>query len=358
MYLKSKIIGESMYFMFMIRKFLIFAFVLCAFSTQVFAQEDVANASVPSFPHAEKTSPLDSVLGNVGDEDNKTEHELNPPTYDFELSPEEIKNRTRSRAFDAAVDGMLPLTPDEIREMLKRYDEVQESVNVPYYERPKPVVAVQTASLEPGAQPLTVKVAKGNVTTVTFLDSTGSPWPVEDISWAGDFEVVESGGDDGSHILRVTPQSEFAYGNMSVRLSGLATPLILTLSTSREEVHYRLDIVVPEQGPFAKIPIIKPHTGISAGNVEVARILDGVVPADFKRLLVTGVDGRTSAYLDGEITYVRTPLTLLSPGWSSSVSSADGMHVYTINQSPVLLLSNKGRMVRAYLSEKGDALDD
>jgi intracellular multiplication protein IcmK len=53
------------------------------------------------------------------------------------------------------------------------------------------------------------------------------------------------------------------------------------------------------------------------------------------------------------MTYVRTPLTLLSPGWQHSVSSADGMNVYMMASAPVLLLSDRGRVVRARVSQEG-----
>jgi len=233
-------------------------------------------------------------------------------------------------------------------------------VEVPYYGRPDPVVAVETASLDPGTEPLTIQVAQGHVTTVTFLDVSGAPWPVEDISWAGNFEVVESGGDDGTHILRITPQSEFAYGNMSIRLTELQTPVIITLATARDKVHYRFDAIIPDYGPFATAPLIQARAGPTPGGKEISRVLEGVVPARFARLSVTGVDGRTSAYRDGEggMTYLRTPLTLLSPGWSAHVSSADGMRVYALDGAPVLLLSDRGRMVRAYLSDRGEVGDE
>jgi len=58
------------------------------------------------------------------------------------------------------------------------------------------------------------------------------------------------------------------------------------------------------------------------------------------------------------MTYVRTPLTLLSPGWNASVSSMEGMNVYEISNSPVLLLSDRGRMVRARLSNREDVADE
>ena len=57
-------------------------------------------------------------------------------------------------------------------------------------------------------------------------------------------------------------------------------------------------------------------------------------------------------------TYVRTPLTLLSPAWQSSVSSADGMNVYALTAAPVLLLSDGGEFARATLKEKEDLLDE
>ena len=60
----------------------------------------------------------------------------------------------------------------------------------------------------------------------------------------------------------------------------------------------------------------------------------------------------------GGTTYVRTPLTLLSPAWQSSVSSADGMNVYALTNAPVLLLSDGGEFQRAILKEKEDLLDD
>ena len=77
-----------------------------------------------------------------------------------------------------------------------------------------------------------------------------------------------------------------------------------------------------------------------------------------RRLDVEGVDGRTSAYRYNDLVYVRTPLTLLSPGWNSSATSADGTRVYEIDDAPVLLLSDRGRMVRARLSSRGDMLEE
>ncbi|MEM7651389.1 MAG: DotH/IcmK family type IV secretion protein [Pseudomonadota bacterium] len=284
-------------------------------------------------------------------------------TLDFESAANDQKEQARKDAFDAALEGMLPLRPEEIRALLERFDRTQESVETPVYPNPKPEVVVQNITLDPGAPPATIKLAYGHVTTVNFLDTTGAPWPVQDISWAGNFEIInnaQAGGEGASftHMFRISPQSEFAYGNMSITLTSLRTPVIITLETNRDVVHYRFDAVVPDYGPLAEAPLIETGISTSAGSTELSSILEGIAPQEAERLNVSGVDGRTSAYRYNDVVYVRTPLTLLSPGWSSSSASADGMRVYEINDAPVLLLSDKGRMVRARLSDRIDILEE
>jgi len=130
------------------------------------------------------------------------------------------------------------------------------------------------------------------------------------------------------------------------------------LKTSKDEVQYRVDARIPEYGPFAQAPLIQGGTERVAGNSLITSVLDGTPPEGAKRLNVSGVDGRTRAYTINGLTYLRTPLTLLSPGWEQSVSSADGMNVYALSQAPVLLLSDKGRFVRANLNDAKGLLDE
>jgi intracellular multiplication protein IcmK len=280
------------------------------------------------------------------------------PEFDFEKSPEELEKEVREKAFKAAIDGLLPMRPEEIRKLLEYYDRTQESVEVPIYPAPKPEIAVETLSLDPGTKPAVIKLAFGQVTTFNTLDITGAPWPIEDISWAGNFDVMETEAGPGANIVRITPQTEFATGNMSMRLVGLRTPVIIMLETNREKVHYRFDAVIPEFGPMANSPIIDNKVGLSAGNIDMAKILEGVPPSGASRLSVSGIDGRTSAYRLSGRTYLRTPTTLLSPGWSQSVSSADGMRVYEIENAPVVLVSEKGKMVRVKLTEREESANE
>ena len=278
--------------------------------------------------------------------------------FSFEKTPEELETEAREQAFDAAIQGLLPLRPEEIRTLLERFDRTQESVSIPIYPNPKPEISVQNISLDPGTQPVSIKTSRGHVTTISILDSTGARWPIEDIAWAGDFEIIEAANSEVQNMIRVTPQSDYATGNMSLKLIDLQTPIILMLETSRNIVHYRFDAVIPEVGPFGNAPIIDTGLSITAGDPDMTGVLEGIVPTGAERLNVSGADSRTSAYSLNGMTILRTPFSMLSPAWESSIASADGTRVYAFRETPVVLLSEKGKMLRVRISSRGDLLDE
>ena len=313
-------------------------------------------SALPSQDGVNARSPgltLDTAGANGGGSAADPFAEAPPPAV---KTPEQVEAEIRARSYDAAITGLLPLRPGEIRKMLETYDKTQQAVEVPIYPYPKPQSIVQTVSLDPGSLPPEIKVATGHVTTLNILDVTGAPWPIQDISWAGNFEMVQP--ESGGNVLRITPMSEFAYGNISIRLISLTTPITFIVKAHRDTVQYRFDARIPEYGPNAKPPVVQGGVSLEAGNSIMAGMLSGVPPDGAVRMDVAGVDGRTSAYKYNDMTYVRTPLTLLSPGWTSSVSSGDGMNVYQLHESPVLLLSDAGDMKRARLSDRDAGGDD
>ena len=329
------------------------SFLLCT----SFAVSPAYSQGMPS----DEGGGLDSLpMLDLDDGGNEDPFAFEEDTLDeFQKSASDLEDDFRRGAFQGALNQILPLRPDEIRTLLEHYDRTIESTELPVHPYPRAELVVQNVSLDPGSPPLTIRLAFGYVTTLNIVDSSGAPWPIEDISWVGNFEVITDSAQEASNILRISPDSDFAHGNLSIRLVGLETPVIFTLATGRDIVHYRFDSVIPGDGPFASAPLIKPGVTLAAGDVEMSAALSGVMPKDSVILDVDGVDGRTTAFKYNNYSYVRTPLTLLSPGWESSVSSADGTTVYALaDDPPVLLLSDKGRMVRAYLTEREDILDE
>ena len=259
------------------------------------------------------------------------------------------KEKVEQQTFDDALKQLLPLKPDQIRKVLDSFKESRKASETPITD-PVPKVEVETVSLDPNQVPPVIKTSPGRVSTLIILDSTGSPWPIQDVSWAGKFEVTPP--EEGGHVVRITPQSAHTVGNISIRLVDLITPITFTLQTGLDEVDYRFDARIPKQGPLAKTPLIE-NGGLKTvvgGDENLVQMLDGTPPASSEKLKIDGADGRTSVWrLSGRI-YLRTPLTLLSPAWSSSVTSADGMNVYVLNDTPVIILSDDGRMVRAHIA--------
>ena len=336
------------------------ALCVIALSVPVFAQSPLtAQGALPTTPPpAENPLGLGATLPVSGVPAVGYAGGLPISTADLQLQmnaqAEEQRLKLREKAFDQALDALLPLKPEEIREVLGVFKESRKAAETPIV-FPEPKIHVQTVSLDPGETPPIIKLMPGHVTTVTILDITGEPWPIQDISAAGAFEITapESGG----HVIRIVPRTAHGIGNMSIRLIDLITPITFSLRNDLGEMYYRFDARIPKYGPLAKAPLIE-HGGISsvAGNETLMQVLDGAPPAEAERMTVKGADDRTTAWKIDERIYVRTPLTLLSPTWDTSVRSADGTSVYTLAAASILLLSDNGKMVRASVAASG--MDD
>jgi intracellular multiplication protein IcmK len=118
-------------------------------------------------------------------------------------------------------------------------------------------------------------------------------------------------------------------------------------------VDLRYDARIGKMGPKAKPPLIN-RPRLEAGDEALTLILENAPPDGAKRVKISGLDARTMAWAMNDKLYVRTPLSMLSPAWNASVSSADGMSVYEIGDAPVLLMSDNGAMVRALISRDDD----
>jgi intracellular multiplication protein IcmK len=268
-----------------------------------------------------------------------------------EIDQAKAQKEHNLKSYDRASSGLLPMSPDQIREFMHKLENSQEAAVPPFAGQPTGQVRINTLSLDPGNEPPEVNLSAGYVTTINMVDVTGEPWPILDVGVGGNFEVSPTTA--GTHVVRIMPLSRFGSGDLSVLLKDLPTPVIFRLTAGGPNVDLRYDARIAKMGPNAKSPLID-RPRLEAGNQTIMMILENAPPSGAKRLKVGGMDGRTLAWsLDGH-TYVRTPLTLLSPAWDASVSSADGMTVYEIGDAPVLLMSDNGAVVRARLTRDDD----
>ncbi|HBI21225.1 MAG TPA: type IV secretion protein IcmK [Legionella sp.] len=252
------------------------------------------------------------------------------------------KDAIDALAFDGVAEQMFPLTPEQIIRIKQMYQTAEYAKSASPGTPPKPTATSQLVNLSPGSTPPVIRLSQGFVSSLVFLDATGAPWPISAYD-LGDPTAFNIQWDKTSNTLMIQASKLYTYGNLAVRLRGLNTPVMLTLIPGQKAVDYRVDLRMEGYGPNAKSMPIDNGLPPSASDV-LLHVLDGVPPAGSARLTISGGDAR--GWLFNGKMFVRTNLTILSPGWLGSMTSADGMHAYEMQKSPVLLVSWHGKVMQ------------
>ena len=245
-------------------------------------------------------------------------------------------------AFKDVTEQMFPLTPEQIIRLKQMYHTSEYAQASSAGTPPKPTATSQFVNLSPGSTPPVIRLSQGFVSSLVFLDSTGAPWPITAYD-LGDPTAFNIQWDRSSNTLMIQASKLYTYGNLAVKLQGLNTPVMMTLIPGQKAVDYRVDLRIQGIGPNAKSLPMEDGIPPAASDL-LLHVLEGVPPNGSTRLTVSGGDAR--AWLLNERMYVRTNLTILSPGWIGSMTSADGMHAYEMQKSPVLLVSWHGKVMQ------------
>lgn len=256
-----------------------------------------------------------------------------------------VSDPLAASAFSSVESRLFPLTPDQIVELHQMYNTITLAQTTTPGTPPRPTETTQFVTLSPGSTPPVVRLAQGFVSSLVFLDSTGAPWPIDsyDVGDPKSFNIV---WDRSGNTLMIQATQLYNYGNLAIRLKGLNTPVMMTLIPGQKAVDYRVDLRVQGYGPNANMPTM--GAGLPPGaNSVLLQVLDDVPPPGSKLLEVLG--GEAKAWSVGEKIYIRTQLTILSPGWVSFMSSADGMNAYEMPKTPVLLVSWHGKITQLKL---------
>jgi intracellular multiplication protein IcmK len=247
-----------------------------------------------------------------------------------------------NKAFKNMVSSIYPLDPQQVTRLKQIYQANEYAQAATAGTPPKPTATSQFVNLSPGSTPPVIRLSQGFVSSLVFLDSTGSPWPIAAYD-LGDPTSFNIQWDKTGNTLMIQAVKLYNYGNLAVRLKGLNTPVMLTLIPGQKAVDYRVDLRVQGYGPNASNMPLEEGLPSAASDV-LLHVLEGVPPAGSQRLVINGGDAR--AWLANNKMYVRTSLTVLSPGWIASMTSADGTHAYEMQKSPVLLVSWHGKVMQ------------
>jgi len=277
---------------------------------------------------------------------------------------------------DPIYSGSLPPPPDAMKNLYDHYDSGQralDGIDDPH-RLAVPVSRSVSITLAPGAQTNIVRIAQDYPSSVTFLDTTGQPWP---IAW--NIMTNKSGGCDrdgrqeggangpsvravgisacvpevGSNVLQLTPASRYARGGVLVSLKGAPKPISFMIIAGTGSYDADLTARVLVRGPNAKdAPNTEPDAP-DTGAPFLTAMLDGAPPADAAPLLVSGVSpDRMRAWRYGHGMFLRTTYRLISPAPMASESEY-GFTVYAIPVTSRILVADQDRMVSVAIREDG-----
>jgi intracellular multiplication protein IcmK len=244
-------------------------------------------------------------------------------------------------AFNALLQQNMPLSPQQVVRLRQLIDVSQRAASIPATVPPKPVSTTIMMNLAPGTTPPAIRLAKGYVSSLVFVDSTGAPWPIA-AYYIGDPKSTNIQWDNKSNVLLLQSMTPYGDGDLVVRLVGLMTPLTLELVSGQQVVDFRTDVHVSGLGPNSKdVPL---DNGLpESANQLLLNVLDGVAPPGGHVLSVKG--GEAQAWNMGQKMYLRTRMTLLSPAWVGRMVSPDGMNAYEVQRSSSILVSRYGEPV-------------
>lgn len=243
--------------------------------------------------------------------------------------------------FEAIMGQTLGLTPEQIRNLRRQLEERKKAASETPTTPPKPVTSSVQASASPGSVAPVIRLFTGFSSAITFVDSTGALWPIENYSVgnSGAFEVKRMDGDAGS-MLTVIPLGSYAQGNMIVYLKGLSAPIAVSFIAGQREVDFRTDVRVQGLGPNAQVSV----GGLPASaNNALLSLLEGVAPSGAKELRLSGGQGKAWLAKNGRM-FLRTSNSVISPGWIGSMRSPDGTNVYEMMPANSIRILREGQI--------------
>jgi len=289
----------------------------------------------------------------------------------------------RDAARDQILEDAIPLTPDMIRELARRYGESERAREEGVTPLASPVSRPLNVTFAPGQATGIVQTVRGYPTALSFFDSTGQPWP---IAWDSNSNAanVSAGGSaggasncstapnasgpagqgadasgfhvcvpvQGSNTIQITPMSMSPRGGLLVNLEGAPKPISFLLVAGADRYDANISVNVGHRGPNARVEIDTRPGAPVTGAPYLTAMLSGIAPADAVPLTVTGVSpDDVRAWRLGNHIYLRTRHTLMSPPWDASQYGEAGVTIYAIPPTPVVLLSVNSRTVSAELRE-------
>ncbi len=264
----------------------------------------------------------------------------------------------KNKAFERTLKGQFPMTTDQIMKFKQRMKDTKRTL---HRGDPPPLMNSRTRRLrfETGGVLPIVRIAPGYVTTISFFDCTGQPWPVTSVVLGNPNYYSVKRPEKQKNVITVSALKKYVDSNLALTFKGQDMPATIQLKTVSGEketdslVVFRAD----RRGPNAVEPTIGPEPEPTLDSVLVS-FLDNVPPESAKRMRL--MPGPMSGSYDPEKAenvknialwsykdslYLRTRDPLVWPAWNTIAKGPGGVRVYKLSKVPSLMLSRSGGSV-------------
>jgi intracellular multiplication protein IcmK len=317
-----------------------------AASTVLFISQASATFGLPEVDNQvaqEKLQGKQPTTANNQTDRQKAKVQLQSQIKNELLADHAQKSSLHDQIFAKMTNTLMPMSPEQISTLRELYNRSKKASAQVGLVPPRPTASSKIVDLSPGATPPVIRLASGYITSLVFLDASGAPWPIKAFD-IGDPSSYNVQWDKTSSTMMVQAITEYKAGNLAVILEGLETPVMLTLMPGQRAVDYRVDVQIPFFGPRARAT--RSAVNLS-DNGSLLSVLDGLPPKGGHEVTIKG--GQAQAWLAGKTLYLRSRLTVLSPGWIAKMASADGTYAYEMPVTPVVLASQDGETVKLTL---------
>jgi len=161
-------------------------------------------------------SPTTTTTNN--NEQNSRKSDENKQPVNSTIGP--ISESLSNQAFLGVLNKQLPMTPEQISNLRKAFDDTQRVAATPPAIPPRPTTSSILVNLSPSSVPPIIRLGAGYISSLVFIDSTGQPWPIEAYS-VGDPGSFNIQWDKKGNTLLIQATSFYKRSNLAVILKNL-----------------------------------------------------------------------------------------------------------------------------------------
>lgn len=255
---------------------------------------------------------------------------------------------------DPDVRAVFKMSPKDVMRMRGAANEHEKAV---YTEirNPKELSDEVELTLSPGEATQVVSILQRAPTTISFVDATGTPWPIKRVE-AYDGELFGAKAVDNSFKNSVILHGVLPAGAsyLTVFLLELPTPITVKVVVAQNAYHKSKTVKVMKIGPETELNPITlgaaQEIGLAA-DVDLNNILFGVTPFESRK--IASDNAEVLVWEKGDHVLVRTSMVIFSPAHIRIKPGTNGYTAYRLPKTTRLYASNEaGKVVRISLKDK------